>query len=168
MGASNFYYDNILVALPDFNVYDDDGEFVFFDNCSFEEHVSIVQDNMVNAFKKAKNIDVVPIDGDYDKDARSYPGRVYCRIDIYSNARELYESIDVIVRSGYYDGMNIDYRINGSDEYYLFENRSTKTLDKKVENVIKKLESVLIKSGKHLRRVGGFSDGTSVYEEIKK
>ena len=92
----------------------------------------------------------------------------YVNVCLYNKESKEWEdgSINVLVEHGYHDGARLDISIED-----LLENFPTssfnKTSGKKIEREIKRIEKVFAEACSiKLKRVGGFSDGTSVYETV--
>lgn len=151
MSTCNFAWDNILVAINT-DDWDDD---------NFDDLVHSLGEEL------GEKLGGIPTN-EYEKDGnRSYPGTVvwYDTIDRADGYE--YAKIQVVVRSGYYSGVNIDYTIiEGSERYEIEEEgRGTKTLARKVESIEKKLRKILPTWGTELRQLGVMSNGQAVYEK---
>lgn len=154
MSTNNFSYKNVLVACPDFKI-DYDNE--------FDEYVSNIQEQL-------KKIGFEACDKwDYD---RNYPGKIIASYGLEDGEPcGMIKYLEVVIRSGYYDGCNIDWTSDGEfsseDESNKKECKKINSLNKKFDIMVKKTEKILRKNGTELLRVGVFSNGEAVYE-IKK
>ena len=166
MSTNNFKFENILVVLPSFNYDykkpckchdDEDCEYAEldsdFDHFAYNEYVKNVQSQLEKiGFESCDGLDF----------NRNYGGRIIASWSIYDK-NDNRKEIEVVIRSGYYDGANIDYTITEPD--YVFAD--TKTIQKKIDSKIQHLEKILRKNGTELLKVAQFSNGEAVYK-IKK
>lgn len=167
MSTNNFRFKEILVVCPDFNFYHDcewcgcekdesgrcsqDGEWESFDDFAYDEYVK----DMQNRLEKIGFYSMDKLDGE-----SSYGGRIIAEMDFY-HKDEVYKTISVVIRSGYYDGANIDYTVEASGY-----TDGTKTLDKKIDNKCNRLKKILTKyGGEEYLKVGQFSNGEAVYKK---
>lgn len=178
MSTQNFKYENVLITIPDFKFdnrcmdeecphYEEEGnhcehvsDHYDYDTEAYEIYVQEVQEQL-------KKIGFE--DCDSFKNDRNYGGKIissYCLLD---KNDDVYKAVEVVIRNGYYHGANIDYTIEDSTEsiYGSNDNTKIKTLDKKFDAKIVKLEKILQKNGTELTRVGVFSNGEAVYK-LKK
>lgn len=153
MGTVNFAWDNILVAVETDDW--DDGE--------YDDFIDRLGEQL------GEKLGGVPTD-EYEKDGnRSYPGRVVWYDTVNRADGYEYAKIQVVVRSGYYSGINIDYTIEeGSERFEIEEEgRGTKTLERKVRTIENKLKRILPKFGERLVQLGSFSNGEAIYSRVK-
>lgn len=106
----------------------------------------------------------------FDND-RSYPGRVFAERDINFSTKWIIE-IQLIIRSGYYGGMNLDWEIwardcNEDDKIdYANDGESLpKSLRTRIQAEIKKIEKVYAVNTPPLICLGVFSNGEAVYKK---
>lgn len=146
MSCPNFHHENILIAIEDEAAED-------FMDCFKGD----MQDELQEAIPLGCITDV------YEKDGlRSYPGKVVFEVDVRYRDY-LYKTVQVIVRSGYYGGLNIDYKVvEGGDHI----EKEPKYLDKKVDALCNKIKKIIESYGTPLRRVAVFSNGEAVYEKV--
>lgn len=168
MSTNNFKFENILVVLPDFTYglvcdecmeKDDEqlcehmDESREFDTFSYNEYIKEIQEKLNKI-----GFD----DRDSCDDDRSYGGTIIAEWSIYDKDDNR-KNIEVVVRSGYYAGVNIDYTITEGDYDYM----ETKTMKKEIDSTVKKLEKVLRGCGTEMLKVAQFSNGEAMYQ-IKK
>jgi hypothetical protein len=174
MSTNNFKYDNILIKTPEFvfggicsecekKGVENDCEHIEpeFDNFCYDEYVSDVQSQLEKiGFESCDK---------YDKD-RNYGGKIISRFGM-EDTDGMIVWLEVVIRSGYYSGMNIDYTIDGD---FGIENEQNKkqvahyeAMHRKLDRLVKKTEEILRKNGTELTLVGVFSNGEAVYK-LKK
>jgi hypothetical protein len=149
MGTVNFAYDNILVAV------DTEG-WEFYEYNVLKENIGSDLELKVGG----RSID------EAENGPRSYPGTIVWCLAIENSEGYGYKELKVVVRDGYYGGINIDYKVEEHPDAWLIdEKRGTKTLDKKVEVLCRKVERIIKRYGTEYKTVGRFSDGTAVYKK---
>lgn len=178
MSTQNFNYDNVLISIPDFNFYHDgigcdcedkneegicgrNGEYEGFDDFGYELYVRDVQSQLEKiGFEKSNRLD----------NDRNYPGKIIARYGL-EDKDGMIVWVEVVIHSGYYDGANIDYTIDGD---FGIENEQNKkqvahyeAMHRKLDRLVAKTEKILRKNGTELLRVGVFSNGEAGYK-IKK
>lgn len=177
MSTNNFSYENILVVCPDF-VYggfcseceekgiEENCEHIEqeFDNFYFEEYCNEMRAELAD-LKVAKNIDWNELNKS-DND-RNYTGKIIGEFIVRDKNEDGYKNVYIVIRNGYYSGMNIDYVIE--DNYY-YESEISKSeenrLDKQVEVLCKKIEKLLRKiGGTEYLKVAQFSNGEAMYKK---
>lgn len=152
MSTSNFYHQNMLVAI-------DDDEAQDFIDCFKND----LQHELQDAIPSGEIVD------EYEKDAlRSYDGWVIFRVSVSSGAGYEYAVVEVIYRGGYYGGLNIDYKVSEGYDLWRIEDEKigTKGLGKKVVSICKKIEKICGGYGTKLRRVATFSNGETIYQKV--
>jgi hypothetical protein len=172
MSTNNFSYRNICVVLPDFKFdnrcmeenceyFESEGnncehvdDYYEFDTEGFKMFKKEVQDKLVK-------IGFEPCDRSESNSNRNYEGDVIADWTIYDR-NDNRKDIEVVIRNGYYDGMNFDYNVSDDGCY-----EETKAMAKKVASQIKKLEKVLIGCGEHIIRVATMSNGEAIYKKVK-
>lgn len=169
MSTNNFKYENVLVVCPDFSFHHDsmlcdcedkneggvcsrEGEAEGFDEFYYNEYVTDVQ-------VKLEKIGFESCDK-YDSD-RNYSGKIIAKYGL-EDRTGMIKWLEVVIRSGYYDGLNIDYIIDGE-----FNEKHAKSLDTKFEAMIRKTEKILRSCGTEMLKVAQFSNGEAVYQ-VKK
>lgn len=147
MATNNFYFENILVAI---------------EQDEAEDFVNIFKSDMQAELKD--NIKDGIIVNEYEKNGlRSYGGRVVFEVPVYYKDYQ-YKKVQVVVRSGYYAGLNIDYKIEyGYDEYKV--EKVPKYIDKQIKVLCNKIAKIVKIYGITLKKVGQFSNGEAVYEK---
>jgi len=175
MSTNNFKFDNVLIVTPDFNFYHDcecgndcDGEAdctkkgdVDFNDFAYNEYVSDVQSQLEKiGFESCDK-------SDYD---RNYSGKIIAKYEMY-DTDGMIKWLEVVIRSGYYDGANIDYIIDGD---FGIENEQNKkqiahyqAMQNKFNRLVDKTEKILRKNCTEMLKVGQFSNGEAVYQ-LKK
>jgi len=142
--------------------------------------------------KDSKNFqDNVDFTDEYEKDCnRNFPGKVittlfgkekyYSRFDVTVNVR-----IEAIIRSGYYSGVNLDWNAivecdgelyDMDDEVFLGDEPIAEYTAKlinnwKVKEIAKltaEIEKVFSQNSINLKVKARFSNGETIYEEVKK
>ena len=166
MSTNNFKYDNILVVAPDFNLYhqcdeqgdegcekdcESNGEFIEFDNFAYDCYVKDVQDDLEKI--GFETCDKYETGGD--------GGKIIASLGV-EDSTGMIKYLDVVIRSGYYDGINIDYIINGE---FADDAKYRKSLDKKFDALVIKTEKILRKNGTEMLKVEQFSNGEAVYKK---
>jgi hypothetical protein len=144
MSTNNFKFENILVVLPDFT-YDEGQE---FDTFAFDEYVGEIQDEL----------EKIGFDSCDKYESGRDGGQIIAEYGLQDESGMI-KYLQVVVRSGYYSGQNIDYTFDGEfdDEYNNEKNNAT--MDRKV----KQLEKILRKNGTEMLKVAQFSSGEAVY-----
>ena len=177
MSTQNFKFENVLIKTPDFNLYHecdsgDDiegcpvdcekaGEFIEFDDFAFDCYVKEVQDSLEKiGFESCDKSD----------NDRNYPGKIIAQYGV-EDKDGMIVWVEVVIRSGDYEGANIDYTIDGD---FGIENEQNKkqvkhyeAMHRKLDRKCEQLKKLLRKNGTELTRVGVFSNGEAVYK-IKK
>ena len=150
MATANFYYENILVSK---DVEDD---------LDVEDAILSVQNGLEKMAGGCAD------DRWHADSPRSFGGRVIWegRLDKeYVDGSLIYAEVRVIVRSGYYEGINFDYEVDRDVEYE--DVTETKKMEAKLNTMIRRVEKVLKENGDELRRVATFSNGETIYEAVK-
>lgn len=105
----------------------------------------------------------------WDND-RSYEGKIIAKWGLEDNDGMI-KWLEVVIRSGYYSGANIDYTIDGD---FGIENEQNKkqvvryeAMNRKFDRQVVKVEKILRKNGTEMLKVAQFSNGEAVYK-IKK
>lgn len=196
MGTRNFHNENathiFAVTFPDYE--DEDTGEIVQDEFGYDDLVENLTYEL-KALPKPKN-NIIFIDGGTDSaENRSYGSRVLGTLRAYGNYKSIDVVIEVIpvIRSGYYEGVNLDwvykFDIEGSEydeeglnflEEYLsyhfgglekLANLRAKQIRKtclaEKERLVKRLEKIYTQYSEAYDCVGGFSDGTGVYEKVK-
>jgi hypothetical protein len=175
MSTNNFKFENILITIPDFNFYHESeacdcdnkdkdgickqqGEYVDYDNFAYNEYVEEMQEQL-------KKIGFESCDKwESGRDG----GKIIAEWGQEDNCFIKY--LQVVIRSGYYSGANIDYTIDGDfcpDEESKKEIRHARMLQKQFDKQVVKLEKILRKNGTELLKVAQFSNGEAMYQ-VKK
>ena len=174
MSTNNFKYENVLVVCPDFNFYHDSegcdcedkdekgickmqGEYVDFDQFGYDEYIGDVQSQLEKiGFDSCENY--------------TLHGKIIAKYGM-EDTDGMIVWIDVVVRSGYYDGMNIDYTIDGD---FGIENENNKkqvahyeAMHRKLDRLVEKTKKILRKNGTEMLKVAQFSNGEAMYQ-LKK
>ncbi len=178
MGTNNYSFKNILVVTPDFKFdnrcldeecehFEEEGihckhvsDYYDYDTEGFNEYVEDIQSQLQKI--GFENCDIN--DGD-----RNYGGKIISELCLRNKSETSARTIEVVIRSGYYSGENIDYTIIEDDDYYGWDYtkgraREMKALQNKVDKIIPRLEKILRKNGTELLKVVQFSNGEAVYE----
>lgn len=109
----------------------------------------------------------------WEKDGlRSYDGKIVSQIT--KNIGHFQIVCDVIIRSGYYAGVNLDWAIMITDEndgmqfeFGYYENKDLpKYMHVSVDNIIKKVEKVFERYSTPLVRTAVLSNGEAIYQKI--
>lgn len=171
MSTNNFKFENILIVLPDFH-YDykkpcrccDDEDCEYseldsqFDNEGFDEYITDIKIKLEKiGFETC------------DKNAsdRNYNGTIIARYGLEDNTGMIVW-LEVVIRSGYYSGINIDYTIDG-DFGVIEGNKKSEThyhaMHRKLDKMVEKTKKILRKSGIEMSKVGQFSNGEAVYRK---
>lgn len=174
IGADDWDYQNEIVAMH----INDDVQYM-------RELLDKAKPKFVRIDGRKIRVSMKSIDGD----SNNTIGRVY--VELWRYGQEICLSADLVLRSGYYDGANIDadnFDLNGyyatpesyqdllRDEYDLTDNQISKLIrDKTLERDLTALESVLLSEFDEFlkpfcddySRVAQFSDGEAWYSKIK-
>mgnify|MGYP001564108606 CR=1 FL=1 len=171
MSTNNFSFKNILVVLPDFNLYnvcdecykkdiecEHKEEVVDFDNFAYEEYTADLQ-------RQLEKIGFEPSDK-WDND-RNYSGKIIARYGM-DDTDGMIVWLEVVIKSGYYSGANIDYIIDGDFGIENEQNKKQvahhKAMHRKLDRIVAKTEKILRKNGTEMLKVGQFNNGEAVYE----
>lgn len=172
MGANNFAFDNVLAVVPDFDLenrcmdegcHNFEGEdetacehgggYYDFDTEGFNMFIDEVRANLVKVgFEEKTGSD----------NNRNYTGNYIAEKTIYNSKEEIYKTIIVLWRAGYYNGANIDYIIEDEGEA-----NETKFLENKLKVNERKAKKVILKHCTELSQLGTMSNGEAVYK-LKK
>lgn len=152
MSTNNFSWDNILVVV-DTDDWDENG----MDCEMLEDDIQY----MLLPIKEGYKVDK------WEEGRRG--GRKIWAVDIARYYKEqgtlIYKTIYIVLRSGYYSGMNIDYIIEDGEDIDTF--KSVRGLEKEVEKMSRKIAKILRRCGTELVQLGSFSNGEAVYQ-VKK
>lgn len=149
MSTNNFAFENILVALDDEQAED----FDFF----IKENIQVdLEEKFPEGYRSDNYL--------HDGLSQSYGGKEMFVIEFRDRTGELYKTLQVIYRGGYYGGMNLDYLITDEGN----ECVGTKGLDNKIESATKKIEKILRSHGQELIKVAQFSNGEAMYQKINR
>lgn len=193
MGTSNFHQKNASkIYSVETSYYDEELEEYVQDDLIWEDtrlNVSTALENLAKAKgRKYVEDDRIEISGEL----RSFPST---SIGSYFDSFDFHDiifEVELIAHttSGYYEGFNLDYEFifrtddmyedhnnlrdfiddyktygNISDEIYDNIDKLEELFENKVKELTEELESVFEKFSVPLREIGGFSDGTSIYEK---
>jgi len=166
MSTNNFKWKNVLVVVPDFKLdnrcmdeecphFEEEGEhcehvnnFYEYDTEGFNEYVKEIQEKLeVLGFESC---DIM--DGE-----RNYEGNIISQLSYIDMHDNTIATIQVVIRNGYYDGMNIDYTL----EYFM---DTTKINKQKIKTLCNKVGKILKSSGTQLIQLGTMSNGEGVYK----
>ena len=148
-----------------------------------------VGSQVVERFKGDKNINIT--DEDENDWNRNFPGHKFLRIVADRDFGDVYVSVTVwaVIRSGYYEGANLDWEREFSDGYDVSDKadfdfddvsdmnagmkkiqqaKANAWMEKYSEIIVEGLESVFSKNSRNLEVVGRFSNGETVYRESKQ
>lgn len=173
MSTNNFSFENILIVIPDFGIYHDceasecfadcnrQDEFDMFDDFAYDEYIADVQRQLEKiGFESCDKWD----------DNRNYNGKIIARWGLEDNDGMI-KWLEVVIRSGYYSGANIDYTIDGDfgveNEQSKKQRKHWEAMNRKFDRQVEKTEKILRKNGTELLKVGQFSNGEAVYEKKK-
>lgn len=169
MSTNNFKFENILVVVPDFK-FDNrcmDEECPHFEEEGMHcEHVDTYYEYDTEGYKMwleevQEQLAKIGFESDDRQDSdRNYGGSIVATWSIVDNDDNCV-SIEIVIRNGYYDGTNIDYRVTET------EMDISKTIQKMLDKKIKQVEKILRKNGTEMLKVGQFSNGEAVYK-LKK
>ena len=183
MSTNNFSFENILVVIPDFKFdnrcLDEECEFFEVDLEGGEpkcEHCSNYYEWDTEGFKMyiqevQEQLQKIGFDScDRNDNDRNCGGNIIAELCLRNKSETSSRTIEVVIRSGYYDGANIDYKIIEDDDYYDGDYtkgraREMKALQNKVDKIIPKIKKILRKNGTELLKVGQFSNGEAVYKK---
>lgn len=171
MSTNNFKYENILIKCPDFNFggiceecekrgIEEDCEHIErdFDKYAYDTYIEDIQDELSKIGFEACD--------KYESGREG--GKIIAEWGQEDNCFIKY--LQVIIRSGYYSGANIDYTIDGDfcpDEENTAECRHARMLQKQFDKQVARLEKILRKNGTELLKVAQFSNGEAMYQ-VKK
>lgn len=154
MWASNFGRVNLCSRLWTFGL----------DNFDWEEQDEFIfQDTIENVIEKLKWKDFYwqTLNEWYEKDKIIWK----FEISYYNTAWRYWDSNEyyIIVEYGYHEWARFD--IIAHEDGYFSNIYINKAYDKRLKKTIKECEKVFAKYTNPMRRVGGFSDWTSLYEK---
>lgn len=192
MGTNNFAVRNASRYFVIEGWYEDEetGEEVHYEQWDWDAEIDYIQEAL-----KEKGYGT---NGDYTNDNRNFPAQYLAHKYNSKNFMgiEMYVEVTSVIRSGYYQGANLDYEINvsmeghgGHDldeitEEYLFEMiedyndgenrgmmrinaiRANNWITREVEQLTEEIEKVFDHMTTPYVKTGGFSDGTAVYEKV--
>lgn len=170
MSTNNFKFENILVVCPSFNFDykkpcrccdDEDCEYSElgsdFDNFAYDEYVKDLQ----------KQLEKIGFDS---CEKYTLHGKIIAKYGL-EDTDGMIVWLEVIIRSGYYEGMNIDYTIDGDFGIENEENKKQvahyEVMHRKLDRLVAKTEKILRKSGTEMLKVAQFSNGEAMYQ-LKK
>lgn len=195
MGASNFYNknaNNVYAVLMDYEdvVFDEDGneteetQMVQCESWDYNDLIDYVNE-LMDEQKLFKVSDRVEFDNN-----RNYEGTAIKSLVSYKSFGDVEVEIllTAVIRSGYYEGANLDWEINyyaGSgyndilDLTYEFESQNDNQGMAKIqcrnaekwatnvgEQMIEELERIFTQVSKPLEVVARFSNGETIYKEV--
>jgi len=184
MGTSNFHYNNCLYTVETAYTDEESGEEIQ-DEFIYED----TKENLSYEVDKIKNSTQV---NDFDTDNEelsSFPSQVLTTLyigeqqSLYFNEQEKeykreYGSqslfyIQIVLRSGYYEGLNIDYNIIeeyntdfSTETLHNEECTPNKTTQKKLSSTIKKLEKIFSMFSTKTEVIAKFSNGETIYKTL--
>jgi len=173
MSTNNYKWKNVLVVVPEFKFdnrcmdeecshYEEeltDGEplcehcdnYYDYDTEGFKMYVEEVQEELSKiGFESCDEMD----------NERNYEGNIISQLSYMDSHDNIIATIQVVIRNGYYDGMNIDYTL----EYQM---DTTKSMEQKIATLCNKVAKILKASGTELQQLGTMSNGEGVYQ-LKK
>ena len=166
MATGNFYADcgeYFVIDAKDIDTKD-------WDSFDWEEYYNGIIESIINDLK-AKGLDVDVVEE--HTNSRDFPGLIFGEISNYFMIDEDDEeriTINLILRSGYYDGANLDYNIDGVsvDDWFDSEGFYDKDIEKEMEDWVDKtcdiIESVYEKYSNAYVIVYKFSNGETGYK----
>lgn len=169
MSTNNFTFDNILIVLPEFNYdYKKPCNCCDDENCEFAELDSEFDEQEYREYIKNIQKDLEKIG--FDSCDKYSDGSVIAKWGLQDNDGMI-KWLEVVVRRGYYTGINIDWRFDGD---FGIENEQNKkqvvhyeAMNRKFNRQVVKVEKILRKYGVELKKVGQFSNGEAVYKKVK-
>ena len=195
MGTSNFHNENSSKIYAICMNYEDEEtqETIYPESFEFEEAKENVKDCIAEMCKENKDISFDLFSYRDRSECRSFPSSVLCTISKskYIGGLECEVVLTSIVRSGYYEGANLDFQIdsliNGYDCEELYsENECIEQYDyssdykgiskihakhaynwmgKTKDELIEKMELVYQNVSEPLSVVGRFSNGETIYQK---
>lgn len=150
MGASNFWQLQLCSNLWTFGLGGEDTD--------------ICQDTIENVKSELNLIDWL-----YENNWAEWEWYVqvcHFQVPYYNTAWKYWDAnnYDVVVEYGYYEGWRFD--IIAHEDGYFSPFYMNKAYEKRLAKLIKECEKVFAKYTTPMRRVGGFSDGTSLYSKV--
>jgi hypothetical protein len=145
------------------NFYNKNASRVFASECQEEFDYNDLLDNVrseLKYFNKQERPD----------NDRSYPGTIFAEYNIESG--KFMASINLIARSGYYSGVNLDWEVEienqkTGDSFEMGEDKISATLQNLIDRKIKQIEKVYKIYTTPLICLGVFSNGEAIYEKAK-
>jgi len=139
---------------------------IFASECEHEFDYEDLILNVQSALPKA-----TPADRSEPDSLRSYEGQVFAEIERIIGKWGI--TISLIVRGGYYGGLNLDWRVDITDQYEgdnfeWGEDAISATADNYIQKQIAKIEKIFAQFTTPLICVGIFSNGEAVYEKASR
>lgn len=172
MGTGNFYSKcgkYFVVELPDIDDY-----FIV------KEEINFIKENIIKDLEQ-EGLDVYEVN--YYDNMRDFEGHIFANIDIEFEDKEGYEwewKIQLIMRNGYYEGINLDYHIKLRDLIYGYEydydskqfedieDYIPKSAWEKLNSALKKIEKVYKKYSEEYYVYAKFSNGETWYKKVER
>lgn len=95
----------------------------------------------------------------------SYGGTVIAEKEYHTINGNSYKRLDIIIRGGYYSGMNIDYTIVDTREDEDAISDSIGYMETLMARDLRKMKKVVAQYTEELLKVGQFSNGEAVYKK---
>jgi len=146
------------------NFYNRKASKIFASECEEEFDYDDLIGNILSELKQAKPSDK------YEDALRSYAGRIFAEIDKTIGKWGI--TINLIARSGYYSGVNLDWRVDIEDQqtgdsFEHGEDKISNTAENYISDQIAKIEKVYREYTTPLICVAVFSNGEAIYERAK-
>jgi hypothetical protein len=183
MGTSNFSVKNATFIFAVLESYEDtDTDYKDEENKSEPVLISATEDDLemlieclTEAIKeKFKDTDYSIESCDKSDNERSYTATTFLYIECSQEQFTLTLYCDI--RQAYYDGANLDYHVeietdnnsyDTTEDLKEYEPNLYELVNSFYDKLCKELEEVYTEHSTVYKRIGGFSDGTSLYELVK-
>jgi len=168
MGTSNFHKMNassyfVMECAEDFE---------------YEDHIDNVYDRM-GELAKEKGYSISE-GGSVSGKLRSFPSNPICTLKVEKRFGDMYAYVTLVViaRSGYYEHMNIDHEVEGeTDDFYysdmnaglahIQERNANRYIEVQGQRMVQEVEEVLKRITTPYGVTARFSNGETIYHEVK-
>ena len=148
------------------NFYNRNASKIFSSECAEDWDVDDLIDDVKCGLKNATEVDRWENNG-----LRSYGGKIFAEINKTMGKWAI--TINIIMRDGYYGGVNLDWSVEikdltEGDNFERGEGKISNTAESYIDNQIAKIEKVFTDYTTPLICLGVFSNGEAVYEKANR
>lgn len=146
------------------NFYKCNASKYFASECEEDFEYQDLKDNIKSALPQARPVEKF-------ENNRSYGGLIFAEIDKTIGKWAI--TISLIARSGYYSGLNLDWKIEIEDlingeSFEHGEDKVSNTAENYIQKQIEKIEKIYAEYTTPLNCVAIFSNGEAIYERVSK